>query len=82
MKLVIVMGVTSLSIPVDYFFGSSDPLNGISVGLRLIHFIPFFAVLFIFGFNEKNVVLISQKYPRVGSNFLILIIGNLRFSKH
>lgn len=69
MKLVVVMGVTSLTIPVDYFFGSSDPLSATAVGFRMIHFIPFVAVLFIFGFNEKNVALVSQKYPRFGSKF-------------
>ncbi|ODM98703.1 G-protein coupled receptor Mth2 [Orchesella cincta] len=69
LKLVVVMGVTSLSIPLDYFFGSSDPLSTIAVFFRMVHFIPFVAVLFIFGFNEKNMVLISQKYPRVGKYF-------------
>lgn len=70
-KLVVVMGVSSLTIPIDYFFVSSAPLSSIAICFRLIHFIPFLAVLFIFGFNEKNMVLISQKYPRIGSKLIL-----------
>jgi hypothetical protein len=66
-KLLIVMGVASLSVPLDYFLGSDDPLSPFAVMLRCVHFIPVVSILFIFGFNEKNVRLINQKYPRVGS---------------
>ncbi|OXA63291.1 putative G-protein coupled receptor Mth-like 12 [Folsomia candida] len=66
-KLLIVMGVSSVSIPLDYFFGSEDPLNIFEVLFRMVHFIPVVAILFIFGFNEKNLHLIKQKYPNFGT---------------
>lgn len=66
------MGVSSLTIPVDYFFVSSAPLSSTAICFRMIHFIPFVAVLFIFGFNEKNMILISQKYPRIGSTYIAI----------
>jgi len=63
-KLFVGMGVTTLSVSLDYFFGSSDPLSTISVAFRFVHFMPIFSMLFIFWFNEKNKRLVAQKYPR------------------
>lgn len=67
LKLLIVMGVSSLTIPLDYFFGSEDPLNPFEVLFRILHFVPVLAVFFIFGFNDKNRHLLKQKYPKLGS---------------
>jgi len=67
------MGVASLSVPIDYFFGSEDPLSFFAVMLRSVHFIPVVSILFIFGFNEKNIRLMTQKYPRIASKLFDII---------
>jgi len=64
-KLLIIMGVTSLTIPIHVLFGSKDPLSVYAIITRPIHFIPVFAILFIFGLNEKNLRLLRQKYPKL-----------------